>query len=191
MGLLLCHIIPVLCGCQTSTCLELKVKKKNTRGNPTPKSRLHHPWKLSHFVVMSICLVPGVSSIFQSMGFALSLLCFGRILLLHIVTKLQNSMEVANELQLLRLFEDLVNLCCHPGLDTTERKCLWWSWFSYSFVFSSVIILHLPFVFIELWKLPLRCVYSCSFGLVLPNVTLIALYLFPSLPLRSFLVWYK
>lgn len=35
-------------------------------------------------------------------------------------------MEVENELQLLRLSEDLVNLCCHPGLDPTEGKCLWW-----------------------------------------------------------------
>lgn len=55
---------------------------------------------------------------------ALPHLCFGRILLLHTGTELQNSVEAENKLQLLRLFEAIINHCCHPGLDTTEGKCL-------------------------------------------------------------------
>lgn len=53
-------------------------------------------------------------------GLALPLLCFGRIISLHIGTQLQNSVEVENKLR----FFDNHNHCCHPGLDTTEGKCL-------------------------------------------------------------------
>lgn len=121
MGLLLGHIISVLCECHTSTCLEWKGLKQLQaiqlqRTDTTTLGTF--PLCTHGYLIYSKSVL-----YIAEHGLALPLLCFGRIILLHVVTKLQNSVEVENELQLLRLFEDLRNHC-HPGLDTTEGKCL-------------------------------------------------------------------
>lgn len=126
MRLLLRHIILVSRGCHTSTCLELEgslklVKKKNSKGNPTPKSRLHQPWKCPrHSHGYHLLNSRSVVYIIEH-GVCSFPLCYGRNVLLHIVTELQNSMEVEDKFQL-RLFEDFINLCSHPGLDRYHRR---------------------------------------------------------------------
>lgn len=102
----------------------------------------------------------------------------------------QNSVEVENELQLLRLFQDFINHCCHPGLDTTyhRREIPVLFWFSCCFVFSCIIIVHLPLcssvlkiateVHLQLWVW--LCSAKCDSNWLL-TVS------FPLLPVKVFL----
>lgn len=157
------------------------MKKKNTRGNLTPKSTPPHPWKHSHTAVISMCLIPGMSCIFQSKGFAL---CFKRILL-HLAAKVNEGRE----------WIAVVETLGEP------HKSLLPSWTGYHKRLMPVVVLSLillcfqlwnhsapAFVFIDLWKLPLWCIYSFGLGLVLPKMTLIDCSItFPLPPVMFFL----
>lgn len=120
MGLPVGYITSVLCVSQ-STCLEWKVFK--TRQSSFKEQTPPH---LETFPLCSHGYLIHSKSVLNIAEHRLALphLCFGRIVLLHTGTELQNSVETENKLQLLRLFEALINHCCHPGLDTTEGKCL-------------------------------------------------------------------